>query len=125
VKISGQYRDLYDQAGLMLRIDEAYWIKCGIEFVNGVQQASAVVTRDFSDWSVVPLPDNPPSLWLRARREAETVEVSYSLDGAVYQLLRLAYLPPSGNIHVGPMCCSPDGAGFDVTFEQFAVAASE
>jgi regulation of enolase protein 1 (concanavalin A-like superfamily) len=125
VKITGQYRDLYDHAGLMLRIDDSYWIKCGIELVNGVQQASAVVTRDFSDWSVVPLPDNPPSLWLRVKREAETVEISYSLDGAAYHLLRLAYLPPSQNIHVGPMCCSPDGEGFEVVFEQFAVEMNE
>ena len=61
VKIIGQYESLYDQAGLMVRVDKNNWIKCGIEFVNGVQQASVVVTRDFSDWSIVPLPENPAS----------------------------------------------------------------
>lgn len=49
VKVSGQYEELYDQAGLMVRLDEANWLKCGIEFVEGVQQVSAVVTRDYSD----------------------------------------------------------------------------
>lgn len=43
VKITGQYQVLYDQAGLMLRQDETTWLKCGIEFVDGVQQVSAVV----------------------------------------------------------------------------------
>src|SRR4051794_7783549 len=63
VKLTGQYRDLYDHAGLMIRLDEMTWMKCGIEFVHGVQQASVVVTRDFSDWSVTELPQNPASTW--------------------------------------------------------------
>ena len=43
VKIRGNYKDLYDQAGLMLRVDEKHWIKTGIEYVEGVQNLSAVV----------------------------------------------------------------------------------
>lgn len=117
VKISGRYQDLYDQAGLMLRIDSAHWIKTGIEFVNGQQYVSAVVTNDFSDWSVAPLPQNPPSIWLRAVRKAECVEIFYSLDGAVYTLLRIAYLLPAVSMQAGIMCAAPDGSGFPVTFE--------
>ncbi len=121
VKISGQYRALYDQAGLMLRVDENNWIKCGIEFVNGVQQASAVVTRDFSDWSVVPLPHNPPAIWLRVSRKQEAVEVSYSLERETYQMIRVAYLVPSDAIQVGPMCASPEGDGFTSVFEDLTI----
>ena len=58
--ISGAYADLYDQAGLMLRLDERNWMKCGIEYVHGAQQVNAVVTRDHPDWSVVPAPGDPP-----------------------------------------------------------------
>ncbi len=123
VKITGSYQTLYDQAGLMLRLDETTWLKCGIEFVEGVQQASAVVTNDFSDWSVLPLPQNPASCWLRVTRQAEAVEVHYSLDGTLYNLLRLAYLKPAPTIQVGPMCASPDGEGFSVVFEGFTVRA--
>ena len=66
VKVSGGYAALYDQAGLMVRLDAETWLKCGIEFVEGVQYVSAVVTRDFSDWSVVALPGgSPAALWLR------------------------------------------------------------
>ena len=49
----------------MVRLDEENWLKCGIELVEGVQQVSAVVTRDYSDWSIVPMPSNPTSIWLR------------------------------------------------------------
>ncbi|ERT07905.1 hypothetical protein M595_2145 [Lyngbya aestuarii BL J] len=118
VKIIGEYQDLYDQAGLMIRQDENTWLKCGIEFVNGVQQASVVVTRDYSDWSVVPLPQNPEWIILRLKRNAEAVEVEYSLDGDRYNLLRLAYLSDTEKLQVGLMCASPDGKGFSVTFEE-------
>ena len=121
VKVLGEYRDLYDQAGLMLRSDEAHWIKTGIEYVHGVQYVSAVVTNDFSDWSVAPLAGNPPSIWLRAIRKAEAVEIFYSLDGAVYTLLRIAYLQPSAKMNVGVMCAAPDGHGFDVSFDGLSV----
>ena len=35
VKISGEYKVRFDQAGLMLRIDEENYIKTGIEYVDG------------------------------------------------------------------------------------------
>lgn len=121
VKVSGEYRDLYDQAGIMVRLDERNWLKCGIEFVNGVQQVSAVVTREYSDWSIVPLPDNPPSLWVRVTRRGTAIEVHYSLDGKQYTMLRLAYLTPVEIVKAGLMCASPEGDGFPITFEQFKI----
>jgi hypothetical protein len=117
VKVRGEYQELYDQAGIMVRLDEANWLKCGIEFFEGVQQVSAVVTRDYSDWSVVPLPNNPASLWVRVTRRVTAVEVQYSLDGEQYTMLRLAYLTPVETVSVGVMCASPEGNGFPMTFE--------
>lgn len=119
VKVSGQYAALYDQAGLMARLDEATWLKCGVELLDGVQQASAVVTRDFSDWSVVPLPGNPPCIHLRLTRHGFTFEVRYALEGQPYTLLRQAFLTPIQTVQVGLMCCAPTGEGFTMTFEGF------
>ncbi len=120
-KITGKYQALYDQAGLMLRVDECNWIKCGIEYVHGVQHASVVVTRDYSDWSVVPLLQTPGAIWLRVSRQREAVEVNYSLDGQTYQMIRSAYLVPSDAIQVGPMCASPEGDGFTSVFEGLTI----
>lgn len=121
VKVTGKYQDMYDQAGIMVRLDEFNWLKCGIEFVEGVQQISAVVTRDYSDWSVVPAPQNPASIWLRLTRRGTAVEIHYSFDGEEYTLLRLAYLTPAQTVNAGIMCASPDGKGFPITFEKLNI----
>lgn len=116
VRVSGAYRDLYDQAGVMLRTDPENWIKCGIELVDGVQQASAVVTRVYSDWSVVPLAQNPPHTRLRVQRIGDCVLISYALDDD-FMLLREAYFPPQATIQAGLMCAAPQGNGFEVRFD--------
>ena len=121
VKVTGEYRDLYDQAGLMVRLDEENWLKCGIEFVAGVQQLSAVVTRDYSDWSIAPTLDNPTAIWLRVTCKNSAIEVHYSLDGGEYQLLRMTYLTESKTLDVGIMCASPEGKGFTTVFEQLKI----
>lgn len=128
VTFSGDYKALYDQAGLMLRIDERNWIKAGIEFTDGRHHLSAVVTRDFSDWSVLPLDRDPGEVSLRISRysgaeEAPAVRIEYALEGGAFQMLRLAYLPPSATVLVGPMCCSPTRKGFVARFRDFKIGA--
>ena len=125
VKVVGHYRELYDQAGLMIRLDEKNWIKTGIEYVKGVQNVSAVVTREVSDWSVVPRQDSPPAVWLTLLRKGDYVEIQYSFDNKDFKMLRLAYFPPTPGqkVQIGLMCAAPDGKGFPVDFEGFTVTA--
>ncbi|MBD2754173.1 DUF1349 domain-containing protein [Spirosoma validum] len=123
VKITGQYKNQYDQAGLMIRIDERNWIKTGIEYVDEQQHVSAVVTREFSDWSVCPQSHNPTSVYLKLIRQGDSVRIDYSFDDFTYQLLRMAYFPPEVTVQIGLMAAAPDGDGFDVTFEQFSLLA--
>src|SRR5260370_8903692 len=61
VKIEAKYEALYDQAGIMIRLDAANWIKAGIEYTDGLPHFSAVVTRDFSHWSVLPADSHGPA----------------------------------------------------------------
>jgi regulation of enolase protein 1 (concanavalin A-like superfamily) len=121
VKVTGQYKNQYDQAGLMLRLDEENWIKTGIEYVDEQQHVSAVVTRAFSDWSVCPQSHNPEFVYLRLTRQNDSVRIDYSFDDFTYQMLRLAYFPPDVAVQIGLMAAAPDGGGFDATFEQFSV----
>lgn len=121
VRFSGEYRALYDQAGLMVRLDERHWLKAGIEYTDGVQHLSVVVTRGFSDWSVLPLTQPPDEVTLRLSRHGDAVRVEYALPGQAFRMLRLAYLPPGLPARVGPMACSPQRSGFVASFRDFQV----
>lgn len=119
--IDGDYREQYDQAGLMLRVDDATWVKCGIEFVDGRELVSAVVTREVSDWSVSPRApeDHGTPLRIVARRAGDVVTVLHGEPGAE-RLLRLAPFA-RGPVMAGVMAASPDGAGCDVTIRGIAI----
>lgn len=118
----GDYQDQYDQAGIMLRLDETTWVKAGIEFVDGVQQISTVVTRDYSDWSVTPYTNTlSDSIWIRLKREGGACEVFYSYDRQDFHMMRTFHLADDETLGVGLMCASPEGDGFSVTFDSFFI----
>jgi uncharacterized protein len=127
VAFQGEYRELYDQAGLMLRLDENNWIKAGVEFVDGKQMLSVVVTREFSDWSTMPLPLSADWLQLSLTRHDSAVRVEWTTEAAPsdFQLLRLAYLPAVSPALIGPMCCSPQRAGFHARFRDFEIGSAK
>ena len=116
-RVAGRYSALYDQAGLMVRIDDSNWLKCGLELVDGIGHASVVVTRDFSDWSTIRGITTKEALWWRIVRKGSSLEVLYSLDGKNFISARLGYLPLQPVVDADIMCCSPEGAGFDSTFD--------
>lgn len=121
VKITGDYKNRFDQAGLMLRIDEQNYIKAGIEFVDGVYNLSTVVTHKTSDWSVIALEKPVPFIWIKAVRRLDAVEVFYSFDDKTYTMMRNAWMQDNTPMMVGVMGACPDRDGFNVKFENFKV----
>ncbi|WP_404785906.1 DUF1349 domain-containing protein [Altericista sp. CCNU0014] len=124
VKFRGQYKDLYDQAGLMIRADEKHWIKTGIEYVDGSQHLSAVVTHEYSDWSMTPLVNPPETFQLRVERVGDAIHIASWSEAAGYQLFRMTYLPSLIPLQVGVMCASPEGDGYEVVFEDYCIETS-
>ena len=121
-RINGNYSQLYDQAGIMVRLDEKNWIKCGSEYFEGRRGASVVATRDFSDWSTMEdLTQNGPVYW-RVQRKKDSLEAQCSIDGAKYTTIRQAYFPARVPVEVGVMCAAPEGSGFDTTFDQLEIS---
>jgi len=120
VKFIGRYAALYDQAGLMVRADETHWVKTGIEYTDGERHLSAVVTNDFSDWSVLPYRAAPEEVSIRLTRHGEAIRIQYE-DSGNWQMLRLAHLQASEVLQVGIMCCSPEREGFEVTFRDLKI----
>jgi hypothetical protein len=122
VTVKGDYKVLYDQAGLMLRQSETHWVKAGIEYTDGLAYFSVVVTNDTSDWSLVAIAAGKDGVRIRLTRHAEAIRIQY-LDAADdrWKPVRLAYFPVSKSVDVGMMCCSPQREGFEVTFSDFAI----
>ncbi len=112
LRFRGDFAAQYDQAGLMLRVDAANWIKAGIELADGRMWLSVVVTRGVSDWSQQPAPEPDADGWydMRAEREGRAVRI---LSGD--QPIRLAPFP-AGEFQAGPMCAAPEGPGFTAEF---------
>lgn len=120
--VFGRYEALYDQAGLMLRIDENTWMKTGIEYTDGLMHFSVVVTRGESDWSVVPLPDATPedAVHVRLTRHGDALRVQYAVNDGNWQMARLAPFP-ADDAEAGVMACSPQRAGFEATFRDIQI----
>lgn len=116
------YTEQFDQAGLFLRVDDRNWIKAGVEFSDGVQQLGAVVTRDFSDWSVAPVPEwSGRDVTVRASRDGDAVTVRAWADGEEPRLVRVTYLDPDAVVSAGLLCAAPTRAGLTVTFTGYRV----
>ncbi len=121
VKISGDYKVRFDQAGLMLRTDKENYIKAGIEFVDGKYNISCVVTHHTSDWSVITLDKSIDFIWIKAVRRLDAVEIFYSFDDKNYVMMRNCHLADNTPVMVGMMAACPDGNGFEARFENFKI----
>src|ERR1700730_4741746 len=116
-RTNGQYAALYDQAGLMVRLDAENWMKCGTEFFDGRRHASVVFTRDFSDWSTMLDLSETAAIWWRVVRKKDSIETLCSLNGQKFMSVRQGYFVPGGKVRVGIMCAAPEGPGFEAVFD--------
>lgn len=121
VKIAGDYKVRFDQAGLMIRLDHENYIKTGIEFVDGKYNLSSVVTHTTSDWSVIALDRPVEFIWIKAVRRLDAIEIFYSFDDKEYHMMRNAWMQANHPVRIGMFAACPDGDGFTATFSDFSV----
>jgi regulation of enolase protein 1 (concanavalin A-like superfamily) len=116
----------YDQAGLMIRADEACWVKASVEHEPGqTPRLGAVVTNaGYSDWSLQDYPFQENALGLRMNKRGADILVEFSpSSGERWSLMRVArlHLPPQRRIRAGLYACSPKGAGFRAEFTELNI----
>lgn len=100
----------YDQCGLVLRLDEDNWIKASTEYINpdNSKLGSVVTNLGYSDWATQNISSDMRQLWYRANKRGSDVRLDFSLDGVVWQQMRICHLhQPSEKIAVGVYACSP------------------
>jgi regulation of enolase protein 1 (concanavalin A-like superfamily) len=121
IRIQGEFRTLYDQAGLMVRIDEKRWVKTGVEFTDGELFLSTVITDGKSDWSVSQPFKELEDFYIRITLAKGAMRVQASRDGSFWPLLRLAPFPIADAYEVGPTACTPERSGLTVRFSEFEI----
>jgi regulation of enolase protein 1 (concanavalin A-like superfamily) len=120
-KVTSRPRHQYDQAGLMVRLSPACWLKTSVEFEpEGPNRLGAVVTNGkYSDWSTQPVPKETQTLWFRVRAEANDYIVESSADGVRWEQIRMARLHDRASaqaVSCGLYACSPKEAGYEAEF---------
>lgn len=123
LSIRASFTHQYDQAGLMIRVDESRWVKAGIEFCDGRPCLGSVLTAGGSDWATGAYTGDPSLFWMRATVSQGVLRLQASADGKTWPLLRLCPFPVANRYSVGAMCCTPQRAGLRVEFGDFAVTA--
>jgi len=121
IRIQGEFRTLYDQAGLMVRIDESRWVKTGVEFTDGEAFLSTVVTDGRSDWSVSQPFKELDDFYMRVTLSKGAMRIQASRDGQFWPLLRLASFPMAETYQVGPTACTPERSGLIAHFSEFKI----
>ncbi|MDR6900279.1 DUF1349 domain-containing protein [Rhizobium miluonense] len=123
VTFVGHYRELYDQAGLMVRHDARHWMKCGIEYTDGARHFSVVVTNGNSDWSAFRLDHEFDAMSARVTRNGDALFIQYRTDRmSEWRMARLAWFDPMlEEVLVGPAFCSPQREGFEAEFLDFSL----
>lgn len=123
LRIRGHYEKLYDQAGIMVRVDERRWVKAGIELSDGRAMLSSVLTDGRSDWSTGPYAADPRDFWMRATVAKGVLRLQVSADGKSWPLVRLAPFPVAASYQVGPMSCTPERSGLATRFSDLRITA--
>jgi regulation of enolase protein 1 (concanavalin A-like superfamily) len=123
LRVQARYDELYDQAGIMVRLDEAHWIKAGIEMSDGKALVSSVLTDRQSDWATGIYWNDPADFRMRATVTAGVLRLQVSGDGRTWNLVRLSPFPRASSYAVGPMSCTPERSGLKVMFSDFRVGA--
>lgn len=119
------FKEQFDQCGILIRSDEENWIKASVEFSDGYPQLGAVVTQTRSDWSTGRVCEwIGKEVTIRVSRTGDAITVRAKADED-YRLVRVAPLDPKRSWRAGPMLCAPTRAGFIATITSWRIGASD
>ena len=142
VRAAFDYGRRYDQAGILLRVDEHNWVKASIEYEDGdVSRLGSVVTSlGYSDWATRDIP-SVRRMWYRASLRGPDVLLQACPDGENWEQLRILHMPalgettadmgrsaptdlPRPRVEVGVYACSPEASSFSARFDRISVRPS-
>ncbi len=114
----------FDQCGVVLYLDSENWIKGSIEYENEkFQHLGSVVTNNgYSDWATTEISASIKEMWYRLSRREEDFCIECSIDGKVFQQMRIFHMFNVKDIvSFGIYACSPENSSFTATFTDFSL----
>jgi len=137
-KVKFEYKELFDQCGIIIYIDSNNWFKASIEFENSKfsRIGSVVTNMGYSDWATADI-NLPKHIWYRLNRRGSDFLVEYSFNGIDFQQMRIFHLhilgettndmgksnpplPAKCSVRFGIYACSPSESSFSATFSDMA-----
>lgn len=136
-RASFNYKNRFDQCGLIIYLDHDNWFKTSIEYENTLfsRLGSVVTNLGYSDWATTDIP-TPAQIWYRLSRRGPDFLIESSLDGSEFAQMRVFHLhslgettlemgrlnppaPAAQSISFGVYACSPLDSSFIATFDSF------
>ena len=117
-------RNQYDQAGLMIRIDQDFWVKTSVEYENpNLSRLGVVVTNfGYSDWSTQDFAPNIQEIILKIIKNGLDYQILFRTKETDYSQLRIAHLHKNTKaVQCGLYACSPIETGFKAEFQYLEV----
>jgi hypothetical protein len=108
-------RTVYDQCGLIVRIDQDNWIKVSTEYENEqISRLGSVVTNlGYSDWATTDIPSDTQSMWYRMRKKGNDFLIENSMDGDTWKQMRITHFHQEiDHLEAGIYACSPQDSSF-------------
>lgn len=122
-KVELEFKNTYDAAALLVYENENVWAKLALENSDLPCQKPAVVsvvTNRLSDDCNGPVMDGN-SVWLQVSRVDDCFGFHYSLDGEVWNMVRVFTLPVGKTVKVGFEAQAPMGEGGDRFYTNIAI----
>lgn len=121
-----EYRNRYDQCGLMLRHDAENWIKVSIELEEGelARLGSVATNLGFSDWATTDIPASTHAMSYRVSRTGDDVLSEWSEDGRSWRQMRVCHLHAvPASLRIGVYAASPMKGRFSCRIVEMAMGA--
>jgi uncharacterized protein len=126
VSFIADFDQLYDQAGVLVRVDETVWTKAGIEYCDGEPQIGAVATRGSSDWSMAPVPTwAGREVTVRVSRTGDAIALRARVDAEPWRLIRVSPLALDAVAAAGPLISAPSRSGLQVRFTSWRTGPAD
>lgn len=120
VKVEFEYKNRFDQCGIILYLDSENWLKASIEYENEeFQHLGTVVTNlGFSDWSTTEISKDINYIWYRLSRRESDFRLECSFDGKKFSQMRICHMFKVENkVSFGIYACSPENSSFKAVFK--------